>query len=73
MKKRLVTIIISILLLTLFAVSLAGCIPKKHYDNVDKKLINPNASENAIKLYNFLLDNYGKKFLTGQFVNEYAG
>lgn len=73
MKKSLVIVFVSVILCILLVMSFAGCVPKNHYDNVDKKLINPNASENAVKLYNFLLNNYGKKFLTGQFVNEYAG
>ncbi len=73
MSKRVFQVVLSIIVLTLLIVSLIGCIPKNHYDKVDKKLINPNAIENAVKLYDFLLAHYGKNVITGQFVNEYAG
>ena len=73
MSKRVFQVVLSIIVLTFLILSLIGCIPKNHYDKVDKKLINPNASENAVKLYDFLLAHYGKNVITGQFVNEYAG
>lgn len=57
------------------SIVLVGCITIKiddsHYDNVDTELINKNATENTKKLYKFLLENYGKKIITGQYVNEY--
>ncbi len=34
--------------------------------NVSAKLVNPNASENAKRLFSYLCDNYGKHILTGQ-------
>lgn len=65
----------------LMAVSAAGCTPEykegegfnseQYYKDVDKKLINPNADECAVKLYNFLTGIYGKKTLSGQYINEY--
>lgn len=74
MKKRLLLVACFMILMT-FVFSLVGCVQVKdeHYANVNSKLINPNASENAIKLFDFLRANYGKKVITGQFVNEYAG
>lgn len=74
MKKN-VLIIAVLLVLIMGAIALAGCVnvTDEHYSSVDKKLINPNASDNAVKLFNFLVDNYGKKMITGQFVNEYSG
>jgi len=72
--KKSVLLLLVIVLVVISCLSLVGCrIPDKHYDNVQKTLNNPNASESAVNLYNFLLSNYGKKVITGQFVNEYAG
>lgn len=72
--KKSVLLLLVIVLVVISCLSLVGCsIPDKHYDNVQKSLNNPNASESAVNLYNFLLSNYGKKVITGQFVNEYAG
>lgn len=71
--KKSVLLLLVIVLVVISCLSLVGCrIPDKHYDNVQKTLNNPNASESAVNLYNFLLSNYGKKVITGQFVNEYA-
>lgn len=72
--KKSVLLLLVIVLVVISCLSLVGCsIPDKHYANVQKTLNNPNASESAVNLYNFLLSNYGKKVITGQFVNEYAG
>ncbi len=38
--------------------------------NVTESLSNPNASENTVKLYNFLCDIYGKYSLAGQYADE---
>lgn len=66
---------ISALILMLVFV-LCGCtanvkISNDYYGSVDTKLVNPNADENAKKLYAFLKNNYGKKILSGQYINEY--
>jgi len=39
---------------------------KLDYTKIDRNLVNANATTSAIKLYNFLLDNYGKKIISGQ-------
>eukprot|EP00833_Pecoramyces_ruminatium_P005113 jgi/Orpsp1_1/1179145/evm.model.c7180000068106.1 len=36
------------------------------YTKIDRNLVNRNATTSAIKLYNFLRDNYGKKIISGQ-------
>lgn len=41
------------------------------YNNATSNLINENATEEAKKLMNYLKGIYGKKVLTGQYVNEY--
>lgn len=74
MRKKIIAFVFIIMVVILSVFSLTGCvtISDEHYLNVDKQLINKNASPNAIKLYNYLLKNYGKKVITGQFVNEYT-
>lgn len=54
-----------------YAKSNKGIKDDEYYNNISKELINPNADENAKKLYAFLLDCYGKKVLSGQYVNLY--
>lgn len=66
-------LIVVLAVITTFSLAACTIIPKDHYQNVDTKLNNPNASPNAVKLFDFLLENYGNKVITGQFVNEYAG
>lgn len=66
----------ALILLCILASSLMGCykftkIKDSHYEQVDENLINPNANENAKKLYSFLRENYGKTVITGQYINEY--
>ncbi|OUM68251.1 glycoside hydrolase family 26 protein, partial [Piromyces sp. E2] len=39
---------------------------KLDYTKIDRNLVNANATSSAIKLYNFLLDNYGKRIISGQ-------
>jgi len=52
---------------------------KLDYTKIDRHLVNANATTSTIKLYNFLLDNYGKKIIAGQtgkaggFGDEYPG
>lgn len=41
-------------------------IPESVYQ-VSAELVNPNATENARRLMNYLADNYGKKILSGQY------
>ncbi|ORX57727.1 hypothetical protein BCR36DRAFT_402158 [Piromyces finnis] len=41
-------------------------IMKLDFSKLDKNLTNPNATSSAIKLYNFLLGNYGKRIISGQ-------
>lgn len=74
MKKNIIFVLTIFLCVGVFF-AFTGCvsISEKYYNNIDKKLNNPNASPNAVKLFDFLVDNYGKKVITGQFVNEYAG
>jgi len=49
------------------------------YSTIDKNLVNAHATSSAIKLYNFLLENYGKRIISGQtgkageFGREYPG
>lgn len=38
--------------------------------NITAKLTNPNASDNAKRLYSFLLDEYGKHVLPGQYCDD---
>lgn len=42
-----------------------------HYETVDRALINPNADEGAKALYQYLLESYGKRVISGQYINEY--
>ena len=42
------------------------------YTNVSKELVNPNASDNAKRLYRYLVDNYGKNVISGQYCDEGA-
>lgn len=42
------------------------------YANVSKELVNPNASDNAKRLYRYLVDNYGKNVISGQYCDEGA-
>lgn len=46
-------------------------VPSDYCLNIDVKPINNNASSNAKKLLRFLGECYGKKILTGQYVNSY--
>jgi len=39
---------------------------KLDFTKLDKNLTNPNATSSAIKLYNYLIDNYGKIIISGQ-------
>jgi len=51
---------------------------KIDFSKFDKNLVNPNATASAKKLYQYLLNNYGKKIISGQtgkageFCEEYA-
>ncbi|MCS7232475.1 MAG: CBM35 domain-containing protein, partial [Elusimicrobiota bacterium] len=40
--------------------------------NISKTLVNPNAIPNAKKLISFLVDNYGKKIISGQWSSHTA-
>ena len=42
-----------------------------HYETVDRALINPDADEGAKALYQYLLESYGKRVISGQYINEY--
>lgn len=48
-----------------------GPLGEDYYSGVTRELINPNADECAVKLYEFLADNYGKMVLSGQYINLY--
>ena len=63
MKKRII-----LLLLTIFAVMLCGC-TEDHSDKqepVVNKLSNPNATAEAVKLYEYICDNMGKRMISCQ-------
>jgi len=38
--------------------------------NISNMLVNPNASENALKMYRFIRDNFGNKTISGVMTNE---
>lgn len=42
------------------------------YTNVSRELVNPNASENAKRVYQYLVDNYGKNVVSGQYCDDGA-
>lgn len=73
MRKKTI-IIVALALLTL--VCATGCdsaiqIPDQHYAEVASTPINANASPNARKLMRYLASVYGKKMISGQYLNEY--
>lgn len=68
--KRLFALITAIVCL-LSGCSLSAAVSENYYREVDEALINPDADENAKRLYAFLRDSYGKKILSGQYINEY--
>ncbi len=54
--------------------SLCGCavdIPDEHYAQADATLIHPHPSPEALRLMAFLKSQYGRKMISGQYVNEY--
>lgn len=77
MKKRVVILLSVIIVALIIAV---GVIYKNNnkpvakeidYESATSKLINENATEEAKELMEYLKSIYGKKVLTGQYVNEY--
>lgn len=48
-----------------------GPLKQDYYDGINRELINPNADECAVKLYEFLADSYGEMVLSGQYINLY--
>lgn len=72
MKKNIIIYIV--LIFIILSIMLSACnvnVEDSHYDNVDRTLINPNASEKTQQLMNFIADNYGKYVISGQYINEY--
>ncbi len=73
-KKLIVTILLTVVFAALALIG--GCsdlliVSDKHYINADGSLINENASSEAVKLMAFLKSQYGKRIISGQYVNEY--
>ena len=57
---------------TYFAIDYLQLLPSNHQEtpfNIAATLVNPNASTEAINLYNFLKDNFGKKVISGTMAN----
>ena len=76
MKKKSVLAVAGALLAAVCAASLAGCyatvrVPDSHYAEAQSTLINPEADACAVELMNYLKSVYGKKVISGQYVNEY--
>ena len=76
MKKKSVLAVAGVLLAAVCAASLAGCyatvrVPDSHYAEAQSTLINPEADACAVELMNYLKSVYGKKVISGQYVNEY--
>lgn len=71
------SIVILLLFVTVFILmTTGGCsdlltVSDKHYIEADSSLINKDASFEAVKLMSFLKSQYGKKIISGQYVNEY--
>lgn len=75
MKRRIVIALIMLLTVSLLA-TMSGCyslikIDDNHYSDADGGLINPNASQEAKDLMAYLKSNYGKRVISGQYINEY--
>lgn len=51
------------------SLSAATALREGLYD-IEPKLVNPNASDNALRLMNYLCDIYGNKILSGQYCDE---
>lgn len=74
MKKFTKTITFAVFAAILLCSALAGvsCTnPKPPQAPENYSLINPDATEEAVALYSYLNDNYGKKMFTGQYINIY--
>lgn len=70
MSKQILSTAIS-LIITVTSLLGLGPLKQEYYENVNRELINPNADECAVKLYEFLTDSYGKMVLSGQYINIY--
>ena len=73
-KKLIVTILLTVVFAALAL--MGGCsdlliVSDKHYMEADGSLINENASSEAVKLMAFLKSQYGRRIISGQYVNEY--
>lgn len=73
MLRRIFSMLMAVISCILSLVGWNGMIQVEdaHYEMVDQALINPNADESAKALYRFLLDCYGKRVISGQYINEY--
>ena len=76
MRRRTVLLTAGALVLALSLAALAGCyaavkVPDSHYEEASGVLVNPNADPCAVELMSYLKSIYGKKVLSGQYVNEY--
>ena len=73
MARRILGLVLSLLACILSLLGWNGMIQvdHAHYETVDRALINPNADEGAKALYQYLLESYGKRVISGQYINEY--
>lgn len=73
MARRILSFVLSLLAGILSLLGWNGMLQvnNAHYGNVDQALINPAADENARALYRYLLGSYGKRVISGQYINEY--
>lgn len=55
-----------------FSITATGAVDLSQYE-VKRELINPNASEETKRLYNFLCDTYGKYTISGQYSSDNMG
>lgn len=76
-KKKILCIVLAIVVAAaaVSAVSVAVIKPwqinDSHFEDASEELINPNATPEAKELMSYLRENYGKKIISGQYVNEY--
>ena len=76
MRRRIVLLTAGALVVALCLAALAGCyasvrVPDSHYEEASGVPVNPNADPCAVELMSYLKSIYGKKVLSGQYVNEY--